>query len=75
MGIFPLSGFDVILSVSLIRKSLFIHAQIISWCFSRYQELLSSSLETYVLFIVAKNKEHILSSEEGEFCQAKNSAV
>lgn len=46
MRIFPLSGFDVIFSVSLIRKSLFIHAQIISLCFSRYQGLLSSSLET-----------------------------
>lgn len=51
MGIFPLSGFDVILSVSLIRKSLFIHAQIISWCFSRYQELLSSSLETNICIV------------------------
>lgn len=51
MRIFPLSGFDVILSVSLIRKSLFILAQIISLCFSRYQELLSSSLETNICIV------------------------
>ena len=51
MRIFPFPDLMLFFSVSPIRKSLFIHAQIIYLCFSRYQEFLSSSLETNICIV------------------------